>query len=221
MGSGGEIASLIVMVIGTVLTLVCVAIPFWKKNDPEDTIRDSIVRHEGLWIKCQTFQTGNWDCDDFNRFFLGLPTQLQVARGFSITSMVLAVFSIGAMCVGMDSIPCGTDSKGTKKRIRLIAGAMGFLSGLLILASVSWYGNDVRIQHEIATQQLFVSQITQTRYIFGEALFLGWAGGACLILAGILALCTGCGGGDSYEDAHPRYAYRPPTKNAGNSQEYV
>ena len=51
MGSGGEIASLIVMVIGTVLTLVCVAIPFWKKNDPEDTIRDSIVRVSGCFFR--------------------------------------------------------------------------------------------------------------------------------------------------------------------------
>ncbi|XP_078491414.1 claudin-1 [Ciona intestinalis] len=221
MGSAAiEVTSLILFTIGTILGVVSVAIPYWKKNDPEDTIRDSIVRHEGLWIKCQTFNTGNWDCDDFNRFFLGLPTELQAARGFGITSIVFGILAIIAMILGMDSLPCGGDVKGLKKRVRLIGGSIGFLSGLLLIAAVSWYANDIRIAHEFASQQLLLnSSTTITRYIFGEALFIGWIAGALLILAGILAMCTGCGG-ESYDDAPRNYVYRPP-KSAGNSQEYV
>jgi len=51
-------------------------------------------------------------------------------------------------------------------------------------------------------------------------LFLGWIGGVLLIIAGLFGFCTGCGG-DSYEDAQPRYGYRPPTKTMGGGQEYV
>jgi len=36
-----------------------------------------IFQHQGIWVKCQSLPTGNWDCDDFNSFFLGLPTELQ------------------------------------------------------------------------------------------------------------------------------------------------
>ena len=59
-----------------------------------------------------------------------------------------------------------------------------------------------------------------SRMIFGEALFLGWVGGALLVLAGLFGICTGCGGGDTYEDGPRSYVYRPP-KSAGGSQEYV
>uniref|UniRef100_H2Z339 Claudin n=1 Tax=Ciona savignyi TaxID=51511 RepID=H2Z339_CIOSA len=107
------------------------------------------------------------------------------------------------------------------KRVRLVGGSLGFLSGLLIVAAVSWYANDIRIAHEFATQQILLNQSTSiTRYIFGEALFIGWIGGALMLVAGLLAMCTGCGHRDQYEDAPRNYVYRPP-KSAGNSQEYV
>lgn len=56
------------------------------------------------------------------------------------------------------------------------------------------------------------------RYIFGEALFIGWAGGVLMIIGGLLALCTSCGYDE--EDNSRGYVYRPPKQNR-NSQEYV
>ena len=45
------------------------------------TVNDNLLlQYEGLWLKCTAFGTGNWDCDDFNRFFLGLPTELQAGN---------------------------------------------------------------------------------------------------------------------------------------------
>nr|CAB3231604.1 claudin-1 [Phallusia mammillata] len=129
------------------------------------------------------------------------------------------MFGIACMIVGMESIPCGSDDKHTKKRIRLVGGCLGFLSGMLLVAAVSWYANDVRIQHEFATQQRLVGNTSVNRYIFGEGLFIGWVGGAFLVIAGLLGICTGCGG-ESYEDGPRSYVYRPP-KSAGTGQEYV
>ena len=39
-----EAISLVLITIGTVLSLVCVATPFWKINDPEDTARDTVFQ---------------------------------------------------------------------------------------------------------------------------------------------------------------------------------
>ena len=39
-----EAISLVLITIGTVLSFVCVATPFWKINDPEDTARDTVFR---------------------------------------------------------------------------------------------------------------------------------------------------------------------------------
>ena len=32
------------LLVGTILTICCVALPYWKVNDPEDAIRDTIQR---------------------------------------------------------------------------------------------------------------------------------------------------------------------------------
>ena len=37
-------AGLVMILIGVILTIVCVAIPTWSKNDPTDTTRDSVSR---------------------------------------------------------------------------------------------------------------------------------------------------------------------------------
>lgn len=33
-------------------------------------------------MQCTTFAAGNWDCDDYDRIFLGLPAQLQAGSIF-------------------------------------------------------------------------------------------------------------------------------------------
>ena len=32
------------MALGNILTVICIAIPFWKQNDPQDTFNDFIIR---------------------------------------------------------------------------------------------------------------------------------------------------------------------------------
>ena len=44
-----------------------------------------------------------------------------------------------------------------QSRIRLVSGCLAGLSGLMILAAVSWYANDVRLQHERVSQRLLVN----------------------------------------------------------------
>ena len=52
--------------------------PFWRRNDLEGEVLESIRRSSGLWTKCTYLSTGNWNCDAYDRFFIGLPAALQV-----------------------------------------------------------------------------------------------------------------------------------------------
>lgn len=216
-GSGIEIAATICISIGCLMTCIAVGIPYWEKNDPEDTVNDNIIRHKGIWMKCVTYSTGNWECDDFNKFFLGLPAMLQAARGFGVTAIILGIAAAATIVLGMDSVPCGSDSKHTKRRIRMVAGAMSIIGGFCIIAAASWYANQIRLEYDVETARKITGS-NVTRNVFGEALFLGWAGGSLLFLGGLLAICTTCD--DSDDEPHSRgYAYRPPVTK--HSQEYV
>lgn len=149
--SGVEIAATTFITLGTLLTCVAVGIPYWEKNDPEDTVNDNIVRHKGIWVNCVTYSTGNWECDDFNKFFLGLPAMLQAARGFGVTSILLGLVGCSAMVLGMDSVPCGSDNKSMKRRMRMVAGALSIIGGFCIIAAASWYANQIRLDYDVET----------------------------------------------------------------------
>ncbi|XP_078491419.1 claudin-18 [Ciona intestinalis] len=214
MASGLHIAVCILYVIAFILEVVTVFLPYWKRNDLEDTLNDSIVRHEGLWIRCQTFATGNWDCDDFNRFFLGLPTELQAARGFSLSSLFISFIGI-SLAVAATVL----SAKSLQNKLTIASGGVSMLAGLLIIAAVSWYANDIRIQHVYLTR-LRLTGGSGTRYTFGYALFIGWVGGALQVVGSIMALCISCGNSDE-EDIPPTYRYHPTKSTLAPSQEYV
>ena len=115
----------------------------------------------------------------FLLFFSDVTNAVFSGRGLSLSGLALAIIAIVAMGIGMDSSPCGGDDKALKvvqtsmtridkktsfvslqRRVRMIAGALSCLSALLIVAAVSWYANNVRINHEMATQQLLINSTT-------------------------------------------------------------
>jgi len=223
--TGAQNGALVIILIGVVLTIVCVAMPTWSKNDPSDTTRDSVSRINGLWIKCTTYTTGNWDCDDYDRIFLGLPMRLQAGRMLGIGAILFGVVSMFALIFGLDCVPIGGDDRGQKKKFRGVAGALGIASAGFILTATCWYANDIRIEHNLNSQLLLSNpgSISNSRFIFGDALFYGWAGAVCTLIGSLVVLCTACGGDDDFDNQPRGYAYHPPpikTPNV-NVQEYV
>jgi len=223
--SGSQVGALAIILIGLILTVVCVVMPTWSKNDPSDTTRDSVRSTNGLWIKCTTYATGNWDCDDYDRLFLGLPTRLQAGRMLGIGSILSGVVGFFLLTFGLDCMPVGGDGS-QKKTLRLIAGSLAIFSAAFLLVATSWYANDIRVQHNLGTQERLINAgLNTNRFIFGEALFIGWAGAVMTLVGGLIALCTGCSTSDSDDfDNQPRgYVYHPPPAKAPNVnvQEYV
>jgi len=204
-----QTVALCLMLLGLALTLVSITMPQWSKNDPFDTTRDSIQTIKGLWKQCTTFAAGNWDCDDYDRLFLGLPAKLQAGRLLAIGSVACGVIGFILGIVGLDCIPAISEA-ATKSRMRLIAGILTLVSALFLLIATCWYANDIRRQHETDSMLILSSSSTTTkRFIFGEALFVGWAASVVNIIAGSLVTCTSCG---KEEEDTAVYTYNPPNK---------
>jgi len=220
--SNQPIAAFAMTLVGVIAILICVAIPDWKKNDPVDTIRDNLRRHEGLWIKCVYYSTGNWDCDDFNRFLLGLPIDLQIGRGLGITSIAAGIGSVLLLLMGIDGFPVAKGDRKAKNRYRMIGGALAIASGLMILFATAWYANRIRLDHDAASLQVLQGNANVNRDIFGEALFIGWGAAIICFISGMMAICSSCGDDDDYEQAPNRnYVYRTSKMPMATGTEYV
>jgi claudin len=219
--SNQPLAAFIMTLVGFIATLICVAIPDWKKNDPQDTIRDNLRRHEGLWIKCVYYSTGNWDCDDFNRFLLGLPLDLQIGRGLGITSIAAGIGAVILLMMGIDGFPVAKGDKRAKNRYRMIGGALSIASGLMILVATAWYANRIRIDHDTASQQFILGQANVNRDIFGEALFIGWGAAIICFISGMLAICSSCEDDDYEQGPNRNYVYRTSKMPMATGTEYV
>jgi len=42
-----EVAALVVLLIGSILTCIAVFLPYWAKNAPQDTVRNDIIMVSG------------------------------------------------------------------------------------------------------------------------------------------------------------------------------
>ena len=73
-----QVISLMLCIMCFILIILTCVMPFWRRNDLEGEVLESIRRSSGLWTKCTYLSTGNWNCDAYDRFFIGLPAALQV-----------------------------------------------------------------------------------------------------------------------------------------------
>ena len=76
--------------ISIIMTTFVVVYPEWKINDVEGEIVEVIRRTQGLWTKCAWFPAGNYQCEDFDKFFIDLPRAILGARVCCILTKNLA-----------------------------------------------------------------------------------------------------------------------------------
>ena len=106
----------LVSLIGMILTIVICARPNWRVNDLDGEVIESIRRSSGLWsrvsisfvenilkiLQCTYYNTGNWQCDQYDTFFLGLPAPLQVARACVCIALAFQGIASLAAFAGME-----------------------------------------------------------------------------------------------------------------------
>jgi len=210
------------------LTIVAVAIPDWRINDVEGEVVELIRRTQGLWTKCAFFPTGNWQCEDYDRFFIALPAAITGARVFSVISLIFQVVCMVAQPFGMycTRIPDGDgnehEANKTKAKISIGCGALSILAGICIGIAVSWYAALVVEDYSRFTTGMSAGIETSVqRFIYGKGLYLGWVAMCTLIIQGVMLCCSSWGdqSNQTYDqNYHTGTQYADTPYNAYDSQ---
>lgn len=174
------------------LTITTIALPDWRVNDVEGEVVELIKRTQGLWVKCAFFPTGNWQCEDYDRFFIALPGAITGARVFSILALIFQLVAICAQPMGM---MCTTlvhpQQTQLKAKITLACGALSLVSAVCIGVAVSWYAALVVEDYSRFTTGMSAGVETSVqRFIYGKALYMGWAAMSVLVIQGFMLCCS-------------------------------
>lgn len=213
-----QVIGFILNTVGYICVILATALPEWRRNDPSGEVLESIIRHQGIWVRCISYPTGQWQCDDYDSFFLGLPQPLQVARGLTVTSCVIGGIGLVIALLGMKCTGCMEDSPKSKSRTSLIGAVCFAISGLGIGIAVSYYAHQVLSEYN--RNSLLYSDDVGQRYIYGSCLFIGWAALSVMVLGSIIAACGSMA--DDEEDSMRRSPYMPTYNKAHKSNtEYV
>ncbi|KAL3042309.1 claudin-7-B [Trematomus bernacchii] len=199
LGFALALIGLIGLIIGTIL-------PQWKMSSyAGDNIITAIAMYEGLWMSCAFQSTGQIQCKVYDSI-LQLNGALQATRALMIVSIIVTVAGLGIACMGMKCTNCGGDDKTRKSRIAMAGGIVILIGSLSGIVACSWYAHDII--------QAFYNPFTpvNTKYEFGSAIFIAWAGAFLAIIGGGM-LAASC----PREKSTPKYPIsRPPS-----SKEYV
>lgn len=203
---GVELIGFLLSICGLVMTIVACSLPEWKTNDMEGEVIESIRRSSGLWSKCTFYNTGNWQCDQYDKFFLGLPAPLQTARAGVCIALVFQGLAALAAFVGMDctnllpsDIPEIGGGNPLKKKIMMAVGILNVISGVILCVGVSFYASTVLEEYHGLNMNMGGPRLSQgqmgggERYIYGKCLFIGWVAMILDIAAGAIMICGACG----------------------------
>ncbi|XP_036069021.1 claudin i isoform X1 [Oryzias melastigma] len=183
MGSSAvQMACVALGVLGLLGVVVACALPRWRVSS---FIGSNIVTaqnsEEGLWMECVVQSTGQQQCKNYDSILV-LPSDLQAARAMTIISCMLATLSLLIMFCGADFTTC-VQNEDAKPKINLVGGVGLLLAGLLVIIPVSWSAH-------ITVRDFNNPLIPATmKREMGACIYLGWAAGVLLLLAGGLLCC--------------------------------
>ncbi|XP_002129997.2 claudin-7 [Ciona intestinalis] len=215
MVNGGlQVGGFVLGLIGWILGIVTCTLPDWRKNDLQGEVIESVIRTTGLWVRCTTQATGLWTCDDYDSFFLGLPVALQAARACVCLSMAMGFLSCICAVFGMECTNVSAGNPKMKARMTLVAGLLNFIGGVSVGIAVSWFAANVLQEY----WNPLGAATSNTRYVYGSALFVGWISMAVSVIAGLVQCCSSWSVDD--EDNGRPYTYNP-SKPKASSAEYI
>ncbi|XP_072497367.1 claudin-7 [Notamacropus eugenii] len=182
--SGLQLLGFALAALGLVGLIACTAIPQWQMSSyAGDNIITAQAMYKGLWMECVSQSTGVISCKMYDSV-LALSAPLQATRALMVVSIVLGFLAMMVAATGMKCTRCGGDDKVKKARIAMSGGIVFIVAGLAALIACSWYG------HQIISDFYNPLVPMNTKYEFGSAIFIGWAGSALVILGGALLSCS-------------------------------
>ncbi|NXD06814.1 CLD22 protein, partial [Nothocercus nigrocapillus] len=179
-----QLSGMLVSLLGWVLSCLTTYLPQWKNLNLE--LNELEIWTMGLWQACVVQEEGGMQCKDFDSF-LALPPELRISRILMFVSNGLGLLGLLLSGFGLDCLKIGGRQQELKKRLLLLGGMFFWMSGITVIVPVSWVAHST-------VQEFWDESIPDIvpRWDFGEALFIGWLAGFCLILGGSLLNCTRC-----------------------------
>ncbi|GAA6091057.1 claudin-1 isoform X2, partial [Tachysurus ichikawai] len=187
MASGGmQLLGYILAFLGFVGLIISTTMTEWKMSSyAGDNIITAQAVYEGLWQSCVYQSTGQIQCKVYDSL-LQLPLEVQAARGFMVSGILLCGIAVLVAAVGMKCTKCMEDNMELKSKVAMAGGVVFIVAGVCAFIATIWYGDNIRRQ--------FFNPFTPTnaRYEFGKALYIGWGSCSLTVIGGSL-LCCNCG----------------------------
>ncbi|KAF4082267.1 hypothetical protein AMELA_G00149680 [Ameiurus melas] len=205
---GLQMLGFILTVIGLIGLIAGTIMPQWQMSAyVGDNIITAVAMYQGLWMSCAYQSTGQIQCKVYDSM-LQLNSALQATRALMIISIILTVMGLGVASMGMKCVNCGSDDKVKKSRIAMTGGIVILLGAVCSIAACSYFS------YQIIRD--FYSPFTpvNTKYEFGGAIFVAWAGTFLTVFGGGL-LAASC---SRSQKSVPKY---PKSKPSSSTKEYV
>ncbi|KAM6969755.1 claudin-7-B-like [Aplochiton taeniatus] len=208
--SGLQMLGFTLSLLGVIGLIVGTILPQWKMSAyVGDNIITAVSMYQGLWMSCAFQSTGQMQCKVYDSI-LQLDSSLQATRALMIVGIIVSVVGLGIAAMGMKCTNCGGDDKVRKSRIAMVGGIVLLIGALASIIACSWFANNII--------QDFYNPFTpvNSKYEFGSAIFIAWAGSFLDIMGGAMLAAT-CP--KSKAKSVPKYpiASRAPS----SSKEYV
>ncbi|TDH04766.1 hypothetical protein EPR50_G00135890 [Perca flavescens] len=206
--AGMQMLGFALALIGVIGLIIGTMLPQWKMSAyVGDNIITAVSMYEGLWMSCAFQSTGQMQCKVYDSI-LQLNSALQATRALMIVSIIVSVAGLGVAVMGMKCTTCGGDDKVKKARISMTGGIIILIGSLCAIVACSWYANDII--------KAFYNPFTpvNTKYEFGSAIFIAWAGSFLTIVGGAM-LAASCP--RKTKSTTPKY----PISRPASSKEYV
>ncbi|XP_017274958.1 claudin i [Kryptolebias marmoratus] len=169
-------------VIGLIGVVVCCAVPRWKVSAfIGNNILTAQDQQQGLWMECVVQSTGQQQCKNYDSL-LELSNEIQASRALTIISCMLSALSLLVLFCGADFTTC-VQNEDVKPKISLVAGVGLMLAGLLAIIPVSWSAHNTVKDFN---NPLVLNSLKKE---MGACIYIGWAAGVLLLLAGGLLCC--------------------------------
>lgn len=146
-------------------------------------------------MSCVRYATGDFACDEFDRFFIALDSAITGARVFSILGCIFHFFAL-LLSIAGSSCTIYISKSNKKQRLFNLAGLLNFLGGICTGIAVSWYFARVLDAYFVYGTAGSFTNFGSTafgggeRYVAGFCIYLGWVAMVIGVTAGVLMCCS-------------------------------
>ncbi|XP_036410722.1 claudin-18-like [Megalops cyprinoides] len=195
----------------------------WSTEDLYSNPVTAVYNYYGLWRSCVRQSSGFTECRPYFTI-LGLPGLFQAVRALMIVGIVIGTIGILIAIFALKCIRMGAMEDTAKANMTLTSGIMFALAGVCAIAGASVFANFIVTTFMMTS---FTSPVggfsgmadigglggsLTPRYTFGPALFVGWVGGAVMLVGGVM-MCLACKGMVPEKPRFNTVAYKAPSHN--------